>query len=84
MTDVTKVVESLVLTVHRRNGGTLTRLGLRLKLLDPKLALDSLDLAEIMVGIERHFGCSPFDGPKPPRTWADVVAYLANRCHDDR
>ncbi|MHB8524395.1 MAG: phosphopantetheine-binding protein [Limisphaerales bacterium] len=63
----------MVLRVHRRNGGRLAHLNSALRLLDPTLGLDSLDLAEIMVAIEKEFGVSPFDSPSPPRTWADVV-----------
>lgn len=71
----------IVLAVHRRNGGTLATLDLQLRLLDPSLRLDSLDLAEIMASVEREFGCSPFDAPRPPRTWNDVVELISNRAH---
>ncbi len=66
-------IEAIVMAVHHRNGGGLDKLDLGLSLLDPILGLDSLDLAEIMVGIERETGHSPFDKPEPPRTWLDVV-----------
>jgi hypothetical protein len=65
-------LEAIVLAVHRRNGGTRSTLDLSLRLLDPALRLDSLDLAEIMVAVEREFGISPFDAPVPPRTWGEL------------
>ncbi|HNQ87855.1 MAG TPA: hypothetical protein PKM73_04395 [Verrucomicrobiota bacterium] len=68
-------ISRLVLGVHRRNGGTLEQLDFSVRLLDPVLRIDSLDLAEIMVEVEREFGGSPFDAPRPPRTWADVVRF---------
>jgi hypothetical protein len=77
MSDASPFIESLVLTVHHRNGGAMTRLDFGLRLLDPKLALDSLDLAEIMVAIEKQLGGSPFEAPTPPRTWGDVVHFFA-------
>jgi hypothetical protein len=67
-------IAELVLQVHRRNGGALTSLDPTWRLLDPQLRLDSLDLAELMVAIEREFRSSPFDAPKPPRTWGEVAA----------
>lgn len=70
-------IADLVLAVHRRNGGTLDRLPPGCRLLDPALRLDSLDLAEVMVAVERRFGCSPFDSPRPPRTWDEVAAVVA-------
>lgn len=70
-------LERLVLAVHRRNGGTLENLDPALRLLDPKLRIDSLDLAEIMVAIERDHGASPFDSARPPRTWGDVSDWIA-------
>lgn len=68
-------LETLVLVVHRRNGGTLTRLDPVCRLLDPVLGLDSLDLAEIMASVEKEFGVSPFERTAP-RTWADVASAL--------
>ncbi len=69
-------IESLVLSIHRRNGGSLTRLDFKMRLMDPLLELDSLDLAEIMAGIEKAFGRSPFDAPRPPRTWDELKGTL--------
>ncbi|MBK9137239.1 MAG: acyl carrier protein [Verrucomicrobia bacterium] len=69
----------LVLTVHRRNGGQLQELDTNLRLLDPSLRLDSLDLAEIMVAIERETGQSPFDLAVPPRTWEDVLRMVESK-----
>ncbi|MFO1496827.1 MAG: acyl carrier protein [Verrucomicrobiota bacterium] len=65
-------IEALVLTVHRRNGGKVTILDWNWRLLDAALGLDSLDLAEVVAGIERRFGISLFDQPSPPHTWEDV------------
>ncbi len=75
-TDIPREIPGLVLAVHRRNGGKLASLDLGLRLLDPALAIDSLDLAEIMVAIERKFGVSPFESEEPPRTWGDIVALV--------
>ena len=69
-------IERLVLNVHHRNGGKLARLDFTLRLLDPSLVLDSLDLAEIVVAIEKQFSYSPFDASPPPRTWAELSAQL--------
>lgn len=69
----------LVLTVHRRNGGQLTELDPTLRLLDPVLRLDSLDLAEIMVAIERETGLSPFESPNPPQTWDDLLRAVESK-----
>ena len=74
---IERQIEQMVLTVHRRNGGTLAALDGQWRLLDKRLALDSLDLAEIMVAIERQFGVSPFEAPQPPRTWKEVIAAVA-------
>jgi acyl carrier protein len=73
MKTVEQDIAGLVLAVHRRNGGRLLELDLQLRLLDPALGLDSLDLAEIMAGVERRFGVSVFDGETVPVIWADVV-----------
>lgn len=69
-------VEGIVLSVHRRNGGCLERLDFNLRLLDPALGLDSLDLAEIVASIEKTCNGSPFDSPSPPRTWAELIMQL--------
>jgi acyl carrier protein len=74
--DPIQEIEKTVLNIHRRNGGTLQNLDLNLRLLDPVLMLDSLDLAEIMVDIEKRFHCSPFDASTPPRTWANIIDLL--------
>lgn len=67
-------LSEIVLCVHRRNGGVLESLDLDLRLLDPSLGLDSLDLAEIIVAIEREFDLVPFDAPNPPLVWRDILA----------
>ena len=66
-------IEALVMAIHRRNGGLRKRLNPGLRLLDPALGLDSLDLAEIVVAIEKQFGISPFNVAEPPRTWGDLA-----------
>lgn len=71
--DVREEIEAWVLGIHRRNGGCLDRLEVQWRLLEPVLRLDSLDLAEVMVLVERRWGFSPFDGPIPPRTWGELV-----------
>lgn len=70
-------LERLVLTVHRRNGGTRTSLDFDTELLGPEFGLDSLDLAEIMAEVERRFGVSPFEAAEPPRVWQDVIKLVA-------
>jgi acyl carrier protein len=73
MTETERKLADIVLAVHRRNGGDLTELDFDLALLAPELGLDSMDLAEIMVAVEREFGVDPFGGDAPPRTWREVV-----------
>ena len=73
MPSIASKLEQLVLAVHRRNGGQLEKLDFTARLLEPALRLDSLDLAEIMVGIEKELGVSPFESDTPPRTWAEVL-----------
>lgn len=80
MPDIKAVIEKAVLAVHRRNGGSLSSLNLDLPLLDSSLLIDSLDLAEIIVALEKDLGKSPFDAPAPPRTWRQVSEYLAAQC----
>lgn len=72
-------IESLVLSVNHRNGGPLGRLDFSLRLLDPSLGLDSLDLAEVVVDLEKQFGRSPFDSAKPPRTWEELAQRLGEQ-----
>jgi acyl carrier protein len=79
MSDVAAEVESIVLAVHRRNGGTAIRLDFDLRLLDTSLTLDSLDLAEIIVALERRFHFSLFDSLTPPRTWADALRLIEEK-----
>jgi len=61
-----------VLAVHHRNGGNLSALNWHWRLLEPVLGIDSLDLAEIVAGVEKRFHIALFDLPNPPRTWEDV------------
>lgn len=70
-------VACTVLAVHRRNGGTLTALDVSLPILDPRLGLDSLDLAEIMACLEKETGVSPFERGRP-RIWAEVITLLSS------
>jgi acyl carrier protein len=69
-------IEALVLSVNHRNGGTVDRLDFSLRLLDPGVGLDSLDLAEVVVDLEKQFGRSPFDSARPPRTWEELAQSL--------
>jgi acyl carrier protein len=71
-------LEEMVLRIHRRNGGNLSVLDFSMRLLDPSLRLDSLDLAEIMVAVENDFGISPFDSPVPPKTWNCLLALVGD------
>ncbi|MCL5097699.1 MAG: hypothetical protein M1608_09260 [Candidatus Omnitrophica bacterium] len=76
MVNIQARIEGYVLAVHRRNGGTMKQLNPSHRLLEPSLLLDSLDLAEIMVAIEKEFGDSPFETDSPPRTWEEVAERL--------
>ncbi|MCZ7637751.1 MAG: acyl carrier protein [Verrucomicrobia bacterium] len=69
MSEYAPRLAALVLAVHRRNGGQLEQLDFGSRLQAPELRLDSLDLAELMVAVEREFGVAPFDAPEIPRTW---------------
>ena len=69
-------IEAVVMAIHRRNGGRRKRLNPEMRLLDPALGLDSLDLAEIVVALEKRFGVSPFNVPAPPRTWGDAARLI--------
>lgn len=69
-------ISDLVLSIHRRNGGSLNHLDWNLPLLAPQLLLDSLDLAEIMVVVEKETGCSPFDSNPVPQTWLDMREFV--------
>jgi len=71
--EIAKQVELIVLGIHRRNGGTLARLNRELRLLDSSLEMDSLDLAEIVVELEKRYNYRPFNSPKPPQTWGEVI-----------
>ncbi len=75
---IAQEIEALFLKIHRRNGGQLSALDFRLRLLDPGLAIDSLDLAEIIAACEARFGRSPFDTPSPPQSWEDLVRIVSN------
>lgn len=72
--DPRRRLEEMVLRVHRRNGGELTALDLDWPLQAPELGLDSMDLAEVMVAVEREFGLDPFNAAAPPRTWRELLA----------
>lgn len=69
-------ISQLVLSIHQRNGGSSIELDLNQPLLSPRLTLDSLDLAEVMVAIEREMGVSPFDSSIAPKTWQDVIDFV--------
>ena len=72
MSDSWEFVESLVLKIHHRNGGTLTRVSPDFLLLQPELNIDSLDLAEILVAVEKEFSVTPFESEVPPKIWGDI------------
>lgn len=72
-------VEQWVLEIHRRNGGDLNQIDFDRPLLASELMLDSLDLAEIVVMVEREYHCSPFDSVTPPKTWRDLVTEIDQR-----
>lgn len=63
MKSVEVEIKQLVLGIHQRNGGGLVDFDLGMPLMAPSLLIDSLDLAEIMVAIERKYGVSPFNDP---------------------
>lgn len=75
------LIESVVLGVHRRNGGLATRLDFLLGLLDPSLRLDSMDLAEIVAELERKSGWSPMDNIVRPVTWDEFAIMLEARAN---
>ena len=74
--DARKRIELLVVALNRRNGGDLSGLDFSFRLLDARIGLDSLDLAEVLVDLEREYGQTPFDRPKPPRTWDELAQIL--------
>jgi len=73
MNPTEKRLSELVLAVHRRNGGEMEELDLDSALMAPELGIDSMDLAEIMVAVEREFGVDPFGTGNPPGTWREVL-----------
>lgn len=82
MSDPHAFVQEALFAIHRRNGGTLVELNWHWRLLEPELGLDSLDLAEIVIAVERQYGIRLFDAPDPPQTWGDVVDVLTQRERD--
>ena len=76
---IAESIEGLVLALHHRNGGRLSRVDWNYRLLDATLAIDSLDLAEIVVQIETQYKVSLFDTAPAPRTWGDVVRIVSER-----
>jgi hypothetical protein len=50
-----------------------------LRLLDPSLRLDSMDLAEIVAELERCSGWSPMDNAVRPVTWGEFAMLLEAR-----
>ena len=66
----------VVLAIHRRNGGTQVSLPWEDSLLGGRLGLDSLDVAEVMVEVERVHKVSPFELSPRPKTWGDVLRCL--------
>ncbi|MCF7708271.1 MAG: hypothetical protein K9N52_05170 [Verrucomicrobia bacterium] len=74
-----ELITSLVLKIHKRNGGVLRDFSLDMRLMESALMIDSLDMAEIMVEVEREFGISPFDQLEPPRTWRELIGLIEGR-----
>ena len=66
-------LESIVMKIHFRNGGGPVDMDWTSRLLSGALILDSLDLAEVVVRVEKEFGVKPFDGERPPRTWMELL-----------
>jgi hypothetical protein len=54
----------------------MTSLDFALRLMDPSLKLDSMDLAEIVAELERQDGWSPMDRRVRPTTWGDFAGLL--------
>ena len=69
-------LQEVVLGIHRRNGGAEVSLPLGDELMGGRLGLDSLDVAEVMVEVERVHKVSPFEFSPRPRTWGDVLRCL--------
>lgn len=69
-------LEKFVLSVHRRNGGGRGAIHWGSRLLGGGLSLDSLDLAEVMVMVEKRWGVAPFERNPPPRTWRDILELI--------
>lgn len=76
ITEPRAFLERLVLAIDRRNGGTATSLHLESRFLDPRLQLDSLDLAEVFAQVEREFKVNVFDSDYLPRTWNELISRL--------
>lgn len=74
MSEIGARIEQAVLRVHRLKGGGLSRLDFDFRLLEPALRLEPFDLAELIVAIERAFGCSLRECALQIRTWAELVA----------
>lgn len=68
-----RVLHELVLGIHRRNGGTEHEMDPGAPLIGGALGLNSLDLAEVVVVIERRFGLVLFGQGRHPENWQDVL-----------
>lgn len=67
-------LRELLLSIHIRNGGERIEVDLTQPILGGELKLDSLDVAEVAIEIERRGHRSPFARNSVPRTWIDVCA----------
>jgi len=76
--EIHELIEGIILTIHRRNGGHLKSIDFNSALMAPELILDSLDLAEIFSSIEKQI-CVDFFNDRPPRIWKDVVEKIESK-----
>lgn len=83
MDQIERDVMSRVFGVHRRNGGAVVERGLDLAIADPRLKLDSLDLAEIVASLEKQYQIPIFEQPTTVRTWMDVCWLLRKNVAGD-
>lgn len=68
-------IAELLHLVQERNGVRTEGWEWEWRLLDGRLGIDSLDLAEILAGLERDFGVAPFDHATP-ETWQALASII--------
>ncbi len=73
---IRRQIESCVREIQRRNGNSRVRLRPAMRLQDPQLGLDSLDIAEVFVWIEKTYGVASGDAKGFPHTWRDVISAI--------